>query len=179
MRPRFPDCREARAVQQSSHPPTHPRPRSRRRLRPAGRRWQTPIWVRMLRDYPKHERTAGTIRCFAMGKSCFRAVSHASGRSLSARSSAALKKAPPKRGFNCPHGCRRHSPHPDNVEPGLRFDELDRILRQEACSLEAGRRSLALTLMAAPSFGDLTTAAIMAPIAKPLRVRRSSSAPAR
>jgi hypothetical protein len=127
----------------------------------------TPTRVR--RGVQRHERTAGTIRCFAMGKSCFRGVSHASGRSLSARSSVALKKAPPKRGFNCPHACRRHSPHPDNVEPGLRFDELDRILRQEACSLEAGRRSLALTLMAAPSFGDLTTATIMAPIAKPLR----------
>ncbi len=35
MRPKFPDCREARAVQQSSHPPTQPRPRSRRALAPS------------------------------------------------------------------------------------------------------------------------------------------------
>ena len=40
-RPKFPDCREARAVQQSSHPRTQPRPRSRRRLRPAREgRWR-------------------------------------------------------------------------------------------------------------------------------------------
>jgi hypothetical protein len=31
------------------------------------------------RGVQRHERTAGTIRCFAMGKSCFRGVSHASG----------------------------------------------------------------------------------------------------
>ena len=37
------------------------------------------------------------------------------------------RKAPPKRGFNCPHACRRHSPHSHNVEPGLRFDELGKI----------------------------------------------------
>ena len=41
MRPRFPDCQEARAVQQSSHPPTQPRLRSRRALAPSReRRWR-------------------------------------------------------------------------------------------------------------------------------------------
>src|SRR3954465_553863 len=37
------------------------------------------------------------------------------------------KKAPPERGFSCPHACRRYSPHSHNVEPGHRFDELGRI----------------------------------------------------
>ena len=41
MRPRCPDCREARAAQQSSHPPTQPRPRSRSALAPSREgRWR-------------------------------------------------------------------------------------------------------------------------------------------
>ena len=53
-----------------------------------------------------------------------------------------MRKAPPKRGFNCPHACRRYSPHSHNVEPGRRFDELGRILRQ-AFRLRPSRLTLA------------------------------------
>ena len=112
---------------------------------------------------------AGTIRCDAW-------VSHASGSSLSARSSAAIKKAPPKRGSNCPHACRRHSPYSHNVEPGLRFDELGRILRKEARSLETVERGEGLSpahACGSPSSdigrsdGGRTQRSTRAPIAKP------------
>ena len=77
-----------------------------------------------------------------------------------------MRKAPPKRGFNCPHACRRYSPHSHNVEPGRRFDKLGRILRQ-AFRLRPSR----LTLASWPRPRSVSRAAFREPVEMRARAR--------
>jgi hypothetical protein len=50
-----------------------------------------------------------------------------------------MRKAPPKRGFNCPHACRRYSPHSHNVEPWASVRQTGSLETVQARRLHHGR----------------------------------------